>query len=106
MELSIEERLLLLMILPREGDITTIKIVRQLREALSFSEHEHELFGMMFQTEDGRVEWDQEKAVDVDIPFGPQAMKVIVEVLEKLNKDGKLSEHHISLYDKFIDTIE
>ena len=104
MELSIEERLKLAMIIPREGNIATIKIVRELREALSFTEEEHEAFDLVIKLEEGRVEWDREKAVDVDIPLGPQAMKVIVEALEKLNKDGKLTEQHISLYDKFIQT--
>jgi len=106
MELSIEERLHATMILPREGDITTIKIVRELREALSFSEDEHELFDMTFDQTEGKVEWNKEKAIPVDIPLGPKAMSLIVQALEKLDKEGKLSEPHISLWDKFIGTTE
>jgi len=41
MKLRTYERLLLLNVLPREGDLTMIRIVRQLREALSFTEEEH-----------------------------------------------------------------
>jgi len=41
MELTIAERFVLLNMLPQQGDITTVKIVRRLREALSFSEQEH-----------------------------------------------------------------
>ena len=39
--LSVKGRLMLLGILPAEGDLTTIRIVRELREGLSFSETEH-----------------------------------------------------------------
>ena len=106
MELSIEERLQLTMLLPSEGNITNIKIVRQLREDLSFSEEEHESIGMVVKHELGRIDWDKEKAFDVDIPVGPQAMKVIVEVLEKLNSEEKLTAELITLYDKFMDTTE
>jgi len=106
MELTIPERLHLTMILPREGDITTIKIVRELREALSFSEEEHALFDMVFDATQGKVEWNKEKDLGVDIPMGPKAMSIIVETLEKLNKEGKLSEQHISLWDKFVRTTE
>jgi hypothetical protein len=106
MELNVDERLLLTMILPREGDITTIKIVRELREALSFSEEEHALFEISYNKEQSRVEWNKGKAVPVDIPLGAKAMSVVVEALEKLDKDKKLSEQHISLYDKFMGTTE
>ena len=35
MELSVYDRLILLNILPKEGDFTTLKIVRKLREDLT-----------------------------------------------------------------------
>ena len=39
--LSVKDRLMLLGILPAESNLTTIRIVRELREGLSFSEGEH-----------------------------------------------------------------
>jgi len=42
------ERLTLLNILPPEGDLSAIKIQRQLRESLSFSEAEHAKLGIQF----------------------------------------------------------
>ncbi|KKL25025.1 hypothetical protein LCGC14_2409420, partial [marine sediment metagenome] len=41
MKLTIPERLVLVTILPAEGDYTTLKLVRKLRESLSFTEEEH-----------------------------------------------------------------
>lgn len=45
MQLDIMERVKLLEALPPEGDLLTLKIVRKLREALSFSEEELKTFG-------------------------------------------------------------
>ena len=45
MELTTVERLKLLEILPPEGDILTLKILRKLRETLSFTEDELESIG-------------------------------------------------------------
>lgn len=41
-KLQVVERINLLQILPREGDFLTLKIVRQLRESLSFKDAEHD----------------------------------------------------------------
>lgn len=48
--------MLLLQLLPVSGNLTTIRIVRELRESLSFNEDEHEV--LRFQTLPGdRVKW-------------------------------------------------
>ena len=49
MMLSVLERLKLLEVLPQAGDISTIKIVREVREALTFTEGEHTEFGIETQ---------------------------------------------------------
>src|SRR5207247_9230228 len=64
MEFSVQERLILLSILPAEGDLTTLRIVRGLREQLSFSEEEHAL--LKFNQAENRVAWDAEAAKLID----------------------------------------
>lgn len=49
MELNIMERVKLLETLPPEGDILTLKILRKLRETLSFNEEELKLFGATYE---------------------------------------------------------
>ena len=41
MELTVGERLILLSVLPEEGDFTTLKVVKDMRMNLSFTEEEH-----------------------------------------------------------------
>ena len=101
MELSVFDRLILLNILPREGDFTTLKIVRKLREDLSFSEDEHK--ALQFKQEGGQVQWQQAGDVPKDVPIGEKASDIIVEVLKKLDKEKKLQDTHYDLYELFVE---
>ena len=49
MKLTIFERTRLLGILPPQGDILTLKILRKLRESLSFSEEELKTFSVSYE---------------------------------------------------------
>lgn len=100
MELGVFDRLILLNILPREGDFTTLKIVRKLREDLSFTEAEHK--ALQFQQDEGNIKWQSEADKLKDIQIGEKAMDIIVDVLKKLDKDKKLGDQHISVYEKFV----
>ena len=117
MELTVRDRLLLLGLLPAEGDITTLRIVRKLREDLSFSEADHEVLG--FTQADGMVKWDEvalndkgepdsERQVKIDavkvkdVTIGLKGINLIVHALKKLSDDKKLGPQHLDLYDQFV----
>jgi|SRR3972149_5206973 len=97
MQLTVLERILLLNALPKEGDYTTIKIVRKLRESLSFNEEEHAQLNLKF--EDGRVTW--EKELDKDVHIGAKAKSIAEKAMKELDSRGKLNEESLSLYEKF-----
>lgn len=130
MKLAVYERLILMSILPKEGDFITLKLVRKLREALSFNEKEiaeidfknHwrcpkcekvELSPEVIKCEDcgvsmipaGQVTWDEEKALRVtkDVHMGDKMFNLCVSTLKKLSDEGKLTEQHMSLYEKFVE---
>ena len=102
MLLNTFERLILLNILPREGDFTALKIVRKMREDLSFSEQEHKDLCIQVDSKTGNVKWQTEADKDVEISIGEKATDIIVSVLKKLNAEKKLTEQHFTLYEKFI----
>ena len=102
MQLGVFDRLILLNILPKEGDFTTLKIVRKLREDLSFTEAEHK--ALQFQQEEGNVKWQSEADKLTEIAIGEKAMDIIKDVLKKLDKDKKLSEQHYNIYEKFVES--
>lgn len=102
MQLNIKNRIVLLGLLPAEGDITTLKIVRQLREALSFTEQEHE--DCRIVQSGGQITWNPEADPKKDIPIGSKARKVIEDAFTKANQAKKLTADHIDLYELFFPT--
>lgn len=105
MNLTILERILLLGMLPEKGNIVTLKIVRNLRDALSFSENEIKELSIT-QSQDGQISWNAAKECNAgtEIDIGEKARDIIVDVLQKNNKSESLTDQHISLFDKFIDS--
>ncbi len=100
MELSVPDRMSLLSILPPQGDITTLRIVRELREALSFSEPEYAEFGIT--TDGDTIRWDGTVNKTKDIEIGEKATDIIVETLKAKDTERVLTDAHLSLWDKFM----
>jgi len=100
--LTVMERLILLNVLPKEGDFTTIKLVRKLRENLSFDEEEHK--ALNFVQNGDQVTWDVEAAEKAPrhVQIGEKMTDIIHGALKKLNDEKKLSEQHLSLYERFV----
>lgn len=105
-KLNVYERLVLLNILPKEGNFITLKILRQLREGLSFNEKEIKDLKLAIDQEKGTATWDQEKEPNKEMEIGREGKKIIVETLEKLDEDKKLTHEHYSLYEKFVEEKE
>jgi len=99
MLLKAGERLTLLMVLPEQGDLPTIRIVSDLRRDLSFTEDEHA--ALEFVTSDTGVRWNGEADTGREYEFGAKAREVIVKALEKMSSDGKLRAEHLPVCDKF-----
>lgn len=102
-KLSVYERLVLLNVLPKEGNFITLKITRQLREGLSFNEKDIKELKLTIDPVKGNATWDAEKDPNKEMDIGREAKKIIVETLEKLDKDEKLTQEHFSLYEKFVE---
>ena len=99
MELSVRDRLLLLQVLPREGDYTTLKLVRTLREELSFNEAEHAV--LQFKDGGGTIQWE-EAGLLKDVVIGEKASDVIVMAFKRLDAEHRLHHEHLGLYEKFV----
>ena len=99
MKLSVNDRLILLSIIPQQGDFTTLKIIRDMRDDLSFSEEEHKK--LKFRREAELTYWE-EGLEDKEINFGEKATDIIVDAFKKLNEQKKLRIEHMELYEKFV----
>lgn len=101
MQLTVKERIMVLNILPAEGNFVTLKIIGDLKSALSFTEEELKSFEI--KEDGGRVTWNQTAKQEAEISVGPKATSVIAEALEKMDRENKLTVDHLSIYEKFVD---
>jgi len=105
MELSTKERIVLNMIMePQAGRYDTLKIVRKLREELSFSEEEIKEFELktVVTDEQQQTTWPPKHATTQrDVPLGDAAIQMIKDELDKLNGANELTPQHVTLFEKF-----
>jgi hemerythrin superfamily protein len=105
MEFTIFERLLLLRALPAEGNIITLRIVRDLRNNLSLTEEEIKDQEVKQDETTQLIKWknpDYKK----EIVIGEKAMDIIAESLTKLNRENKLTMEYLPLYEKIVEKKE
>ena len=99
MQLSTLDRLLLLGALPEKGSFTTLRILRGLREELSFSEEEHAALNFV---EDGdMVRWEPGADVTKDFAFGKKALDCIEQALKTKSEGGEADEQLLAVWEKF-----
>ena len=101
MKLTINNRILILNLLPKQGDITMLKQLRTMKEDLSFTDKEKEDWKLDFDAMNGMVRWDEKKVKDTYIEVSERMQKLIATELKKLNKAHKLEDPHLDLWDKF-----
>ena len=92
MKLSMTERLLLLNILPEQGDVATIRVVHDLRQKLAPSDKEYEECG--FFTEEDKPNmlfWDKEKETQKEMKFSKAAQNVVKKSLLKVSDEEQVT---------------
>ena len=103
-KLTVKQRIDLQSVLPQQGDFLTVKMIRVLREDLSFTQKEHKLLKFVNHP-NGSVEWDAKAALkcvkEFEIP--ETIISIIKETLEKLNTSKQITEAHLDFYEMFMD---
>lgn len=103
MEFNIQQRIILLGLLPREriqGDLRTIRSLKAFRNDLIISEDE--IKALNFKDKgNGRFSWDNEKDVPVEIEVNKEVYAKIVERLHELIQDKEVKEYHLEFFDRF-----
>lgn len=101
-QLTVFERLILQNLLPKEGNFVTLRLMRVLKEALSFDELENKK--LEFKQEGDRLTWNQEAADGIvkEVEIGETMENLIVKTLKDMDEKSKLTPDHVTLYEKFI----
>jgi len=99
--LNVGERMITLTILPQEGNIITLKMIRDLKSKIGLSAQELKEFEV---AQDGeRVKWNQKGLVPRDFDFAEAEIDLIKKQLKKLDSDGKLHQDMLPVYEKFVE---
>ena len=108
MMLTVFERANLLGLLPKEGNIKTLRTVRKAQEVIALSDEENERWQPRV-IDGGRMEWktaDEDGTPipqEADVPLSELAFELIREKLIKADEAEKLKLEHYSLYEKFVE---
>lgn len=101
MQFGVMERMLLLKALAGvEGNLATLRVVRDLQGELSFSEEEHKEIN--FRQEGTQVRWDPHNAALKEVPIGPAAMDAALFMFKKLDETQTLTLEYLPLYEKLL----
>ena len=99
MKLNVAERFVLLDALPREGNLKTIRTVRDIRALVELTSEEFTDFEITQAGEN--IRWNPDKAVEKEIDLTAPMVSQIVQALQELDNKGKLTSNHFSLCEKF-----
>jgi len=100
MKFGIQERLVLLNVLPQQGDAVTLRILRDFQTEVSFTEEEKKAVNLV--SSNGQITWNAPDYKPKDIEVGDTMKEIVVGVLKGLNAGKKLTQHSLPLYDRFV----
>lgn len=103
MNLSLSERLTILNVLPKEGSIVTMTIVKDVKKKVSITQEEISKYEIRQETQDGLsfLTWKKE-AMDyiIEADFSELEKKEIKSSFETLDKNKKVTEEMLDLIEK------
>lgn len=107
--LGVKDRIMLLGILPVEENFLTLKVVRELKSKVGFTDEEHTKLSLKFhETKDDfgkprtSFTWDLKADTPREFEFGDKESEIIRDALTALDKAKKLSEGHFVLCETFM----
>jgi hypothetical protein len=106
LKLTPVERQNLLYVIPKEGSVLTLRIVRDLQTALGFTEAEHKEFVIKMPMPNGsETEIVRADKCDVrtEVRIGEKAEEIIVEALKALIEKKQLHITCLGLYERFVE---
>jgi len=103
MKLNVKERLLINQFLPEKGGITTMILMKGIKEKVQISSDEANKIGLT-DTGNGRIVWDVKKAKDKDVQFNESEIKLLKKGVETLDKAERITEESLELALKIKET--
>ncbi len=101
MKITLLEKIMIGNILPAEGNIKTLIIIKDIKKKIELTQEDITNYGVEVMS-DGRVKWNEEGTkVEFEIEFTELEKGEVKSVLQKMDKEKKLTVDHLSLVEKF-----
>ena len=101
MLLDAKSRLILTGILPKEGDIVTLRLLRELVGKVALSAEELQDLKVVSNPVTNLTTWDTEKDIPKEVEFNSKEVEFIMETMNKLASEKRLPADALDLYDIF-----
>jgi hypothetical protein len=98
--LRVHERLVLVSILPNQGNYIQLQVARGLASRVNLSAKEIE--SVELKADGPKISWNPEKDTPVEFEFNKVEEREIATALKKLDSESKLEPRHLELFDKFV----
>ena len=98
MLVSVKERLLLMNMLPVEGDLAELRMIRQLQDDLGFIEAEKAKLN--FSVKDNQITWAAEHDTPIDVALSKERRELLDRAFLKLDADKRLTMAHLDLHER------
>lgn len=90
----------MLELLPTSGSFLHLKLVREAREELSFTDKETQKLQFTTSESTNTIKWVGN--LEREFTFGPVITEMVVKALLALDKKEALEDRHFGVYQKFI----
>ncbi len=101
MQLNVQERLLLLNSLSTvQGNLATLRIVRDLQLELGLSEEEIKAINL--RQKDGRAFWDEGKIPPKEVSIGPAGLDAALSMFKIMDREKTLTIEYLPLYERLL----
>jgi hypothetical protein len=102
MQLSVQDRLILLHLTRSvEGNLSTLRVVRDLQQELGFSDDESLV--LQFVQGPEQLTWAADVDVQKDVTLAPTAKSAVLSAFKRLEDQGKLTMDFLLLYEKLLE---
>lgn len=100
-ELTLKERLLILSVLPKEGNVVNLRIKQNLIGKVGVSDEEHKEFEI--REEGPSLRWGPQGNIPKKFELKEKEVDLIVNGLKGLDTQGRLTSDHLEIYEKFVE---
>lgn len=99
-KLDVGERMVVVSILPKEGNFLTLRVLRTLVSRIGLTAEEIKEFGVT--QENDRIVWNQKGYELVEFDLADVELDIIKQELKKLDSENRLTQDMFSIYEKFV----